>query len=241
MNLLFLVEGGKTEPRVYKAWLTHFFSNINFVEKPEDMTDNSCRIIAGNGYPNMVSSPKIYGGQSLLEQCLLDIKNYNNVDHFFICIDSEDDTYQDRFAEIKAKLEEFTTKLGINENQLTQFHIIIQHCCIETWALGNADIPNQYVSKGNSEFFSNFQPYYDVLVNDPEGMNYPTSYPTRARFHEKYLKQYLREFGLSYRKEKPRAIEDKKYFDALIKRCELTNHLLSLKYLLDIWEEISKS
>ena len=54
MNLLFLVEGGKTEPKVYKAWLQHLFPSLTFVVRPEDMTMNTCRIIAGNGYPSMV-------------------------------------------------------------------------------------------------------------------------------------------------------------------------------------------
>ena len=48
MNLLFLVEGGKTEPKVYKAWLSHLLPNISFVTRPEDMTHNCCRIIPGN-------------------------------------------------------------------------------------------------------------------------------------------------------------------------------------------------
>jgi hypothetical protein len=124
VNLLFLVEGAKTEPRVYKAWLSHLFSDINFVERPEDMTTNSCRIIAGNGYPNMVSAPKIYGGRSRLEECLLDIKNYNNIDHFFICVDSEEDPYQIRFDEIHNKLEGFRANLGIDQKmQINQSFI----------------------------------------------------------------------------------------------------------------------
>ena len=238
MNLLFLVEGGKTEPKVYKAWLSHLFPEINFVERPEDMTTNSCRIIAGNGYPNMVSAPKILGGRSRLEQCLLDIKDYKNVDHFFICVDSEEDPYQARFDEIQSKLEDFKTRLGIDKSQATEFHIIIQNCCFETWALGNADIPAQCSAKGNSKFFSVFQPYYDILANDPELMDCPSEYVTKARFHEKYLKQYLQEFGLVYKKERPKTIAEKEYLEALIKRCRSTNHLYSLKYLLDIWEEM---
>ena len=45
MNLLFLVEGGKTEPKVYKAWLSHLFSEINFVERPEDMTTGTGQLM----------------------------------------------------------------------------------------------------------------------------------------------------------------------------------------------------
>lgn len=241
MNLLFLVEGKRTEPKIYKAWLSHLFPNLNFVLRPEDMTTNSCRIIGGNGYPNMISSSKINGGSpSRLKACLLDIKNFNNVDYFFICLDSEEYTYQARFDEILFKLDSEKVRIGL-QNQATKFHIIIQHCCMETWALGNAELPTEYTPQNNSTNLSLFQAHYDVLVNDPELMidcplNY--SYSTKAQFHESYLKAYLQEFGLFYSKKRPKIIGEKNYLDALIKRCMATNHLSSLKYLLDIWDQM---
>jgi hypothetical protein len=241
VNLLFLVEGEKTEPKIYKAWVHHLFPDLTFVDKPEDMITNSCRIIPGNGYPNMISSPKLYGGISRLEACLLDIKNFSNVDYFFICVDSEEETYQARFDEINSRLESLKIKVGMDQSQATKFYIIIQYCCIETWALGNAEIPNEYISQSSSTKFSVFQAHYDVLVNDPELMiDYPQGHPysTKARFHKSYLKEYLQEFGLPYSKKDPKIIEEEKYLDALIKRCTSTNHLSSLKYLLDIWEQM---
>jgi len=242
VNLLFLVEGKRTEPKIYKSWLSHLFPYLNFVVKPEDMTNNSCRIISGNGYPNMVSSPKKSAGISRLEACLLDIKNYRNVDSFFICVDSEEETYQDRFEEINSRLEYLKTQIRIDQSQETKFHIIIQHCCIETWALGNAEIPNQYTSQNSSVDFSVLQSHYDILINDPELMTCPPSHPsTKQCFHHTYLREYLKEFGLFYSKTRPKSIVEKKYLDALIKRCTSTNHLSSLKYLLDIWEQMRNS
>lgn len=141
MNLLLLVEGERIEPVVYREWLSHLFPYLNFVSRPEDLVGNSCRIIPGNGYPNMVSTPKSYAGFSRLEACLRDIKNYNNVDYFLICVDSEEETYQSRFNEISLKLDRLKLQLNIDTSQSTQFFIIIQTCCIETWALGNAQIP----------------------------------------------------------------------------------------------------
>ena len=240
MNLLFLVEGGKTEPKVYKAWLQHLFPSLTFVVRPEDMTMNTCRIIAGDGYPNMVSKPKQYPGVSRLEACLIDIEKFGNVNHFFICIDSEENSYIDRFNEVKSKLDDLKSGYNIDSSK-TEIHIIIQHCCIETWALGNAEIPNEYSSIGSSTVLSDFQAYYDILVNDPEEMlSFPRGYifRTKAKFHERYLKEYLRQFGLSYSKKDPKVVEGKKYLDALKKRCELMNHLSSLKLLLDIWDRI---
>jgi hypothetical protein len=229
VNLLFLVEGGKTEPKVYKAWLQHLFPSLTFVVRPEDMTINTCRIIAGDGYPNMVSKPKQYPGVSRLEACLIDI-----------CIDSEENSYTDRFNEVKSKLDELKSGYNIDSSK-TEIHIIIQHCCIETWALGNAEIPNEYSSIVSSQVLSDFQAYYDILVNDPEEMSScPPGYifGTKAKFHERYLQEYLRRFGLSYSKKDPKVVAEKKYLDALKKRCESMNHLSSLKLLLDIWDSI---
>lgn len=243
MNLLFLVEGEKTEPKVYKAWLQHIFPSLTFVIRPEDMTTNTCRIVAGNGYPNMVSKPKQYSGVSRLEALLLDIKNYCNVNHFFICVDSEDESYVSRYHEVKTKLESFIASHNVDTSK-TEIHIIIQHCCIETWALGNAKIPHQYTATKSSTLLAEFQAYYNVLVDDPEQMLCcPPSHAfrTKAKFHKKYLEEYLKEFGLSYSKKNPKFIEERSYLDGLKERCESTTHLSSLKLLLDTWDRIDIS
>ena len=232
MNLLFLVEGASTEYQVYSKWISHLFPHLKFVARPEDMKTDSYRIIVGHGYPNILD---------YLEDCLQDIKINNNVDHFFICIDSEEDTYQVRFDEIEERLSSLKSQIGITQGQLTNFHIVVQNCCMETWFLGNAEISTQSNKKNSSAKFSDFQNYYDILVDDPEAMiglppNY--YYPTKARFHKTYLNEYLRGFGLRYIQSNPKMIEEKEYLDALIKRCKTTNHLSSFKYLLDIWEDL---
>lgn len=240
MNLLFLVEGGKTEPKVYKAWLQHLFPSLTFVVRPEDMTMNTYRIIAGNGYPSMVDRQNNNSEVSRLEACLIDIEKFGNVNHFFICIDSEEHSYTARFHELKSKLDDLKSGYNIDSSK-TEIHIIIQHCCFETWALGNAEIPNEYPLLRSSTILSDFQAYYDVLVNDPEEMSCcPTgrTFSTKARFHKRYIKEYLKQFGLSYSEGNPKVVADKKYLDALKKRCESMNHLSSLKLLLDIWGRI---
>lgn len=225
--------------------MSYLFPYLSFVDRHEDMTTDSCRIVPGNGYPNMVSAPKLYGGISRLEACLRDIRDYGNIDYFFICVDSEEEGYQDRFDELNSRLESLKAELGIDQCQsATQFYVIVQHRCIETWALGNAEIPNQYNFQNSSIDFPAFQAYYNTLIDDPELMSgYPPnySYSTQAKFHEKYLKEYLKKFGLSYSKKKPTVVQDKKYLDALIKRCSSTNHLSSLMSLLKIWEQMKNS
>lgn len=244
MNLLFLVEGGKTEPQVYKSWLSHLFPNLNFIEKPEDVVGDSCRIIAGNGYPNMVSTPKISGSVSRLEACLLDIQNYQNIDYFFICIDSEEESYESRLNEVSSKIESFMDKLSIEKKQKNNFFIIVQHCCFETWALGNKEIPLEYTRKEIATKLPKFQTYYDIFSQDPESMLCcppNETYTTKAKFHEKYLKEYFKQFGLRYKKKNPGIVISKEYLEALARRCSSTDHLSSLKHLLDILEKIKNT
>ena len=238
MNLLFLVEGDQTEPRVYRSWLKHLFPELTFVNRPEDMTQNTCRIIAGGGYPNMVSKPKNNLEPSRLEACLRDIEKFGNIDHFFICVDSEQFTYQERFEEVKSKLDTFQINYKIDSSKV-QIHLIIQNCCFETWGLGNAEIPNQYPRVRESIDWINFQNHFDINLNNPETLaTFPLGYSFRnkAHLHRRYLQEYLAEFGLKYQKKKPTIISEKTYLEALQKRCRNTEHLPSLKILFDIWE-----
>jgi hypothetical protein len=238
VNLLFLVEGEKTEPKVYKKWLAHLFPDLIFVNRAEDMMGNTCRIVEGRGYPNMVSKPKNSSAPSRLEACLMDIKNFNNVDHFFICVDSENDSYSERFNEVQAKLEILKLDHQIDDSK-TKIHLIIQNCCFETWALGNDEISQKYARIKTSTTWSDFQNHYDILLNDPENLSsFPPGYPFRnkARLHKRYLVEYLAEFGLSYRKENPIIVAEKHYLKSLQKRCKNTEHLPSLRLLFDIWE-----
>lgn len=240
MNLLFLVEGGKTEPKIYKSWVKHVFPELSFVVRPEDMTLNTYRIIAGCGYPNMVSTPKKSIGVSRLEACIKDINDYQNVNHFFICVDSEEESYEARFNDIKSRLDTLKYSYGLDSSK-TEFHIIIQYCCIESWALGNSEIPKKYISTGASQKLSVFQDYYNVLLNDPENMLCSPAewnFATKQKFHRTYLQEYFKEYGLFYNKNNPRFIDEKEYLDALTKRCTSSQDLNSLRLLLNTWNRI---
>ena len=234
MNLLFLVEGATTEYQIYRAWLSHLFPDLKFVARAEDSTNNSCRIIIGGGYPSIFSR---------IESCLTDIKNFGNIDYFFICLDSEEEAYQDRYDEVNDKLEMLKAQVGIQQSQSTHFHIIVHNCCMETWFLGNAEIPIKSSCENRSTKFSAFQSHYNILVDDPEIMtDHPPNhyYRTKAKFHKAYLNEYLRGFGLPYIQSNPKIIEEKEYLDALIKRCESTSHLSSFHRLLDTWKNMRK-
>jgi hypothetical protein len=251
MNLLFLVEGKKTEREIYKSWLKHLFPQLDFVAKSDQITTNCCRMVSSKGYPPP-------GG--LIKDLIEDVKKFDNIDHFFICFDSEEDTYQERFDAVKAKLDNAKMDVGIDSSIKTKFHIIIQHCCIETWALGNARLPTEYPCMHNSLKLKEFMNFYNVLVDDPELMvccpskdeklidcckrsitkriSPKYNLRTKPKFHKDYLREYLKKYGLNYKKNDPKFVSEKKYLDALKERCMNTGHLPSLKVFLDILDNL---
>jgi hypothetical protein len=218
MNLYFLVEGRRTERKVYRAWLGYTFPNLQEVDKIEDIKSNNFFMITGYGYPSY---------RQRIREALDNINQLGTIDHFFICIDTEEKS-------IDAKKEEI--ERIISEGQAFQnCHIILQNCCIETWFLGH-----QRMLKRNptNEILRGFKKFYDVSVDDPENMEHPSDYEYRAHFHLEYLKAMLREQNLSYTKSNPRDVLKRHYFDALIKRTNKTNHIQTFGSLIKLWKAL---
>ncbi len=55
MNLYLLVEGRRTEARIYHSWIARLFPGVRLAERPEDVTENCFRLISGGGYYRPVS------------------------------------------------------------------------------------------------------------------------------------------------------------------------------------------
>lgn len=89
MNLYFLVEGKRTEPILYPKWITYTFPHLTLVRKIEEVISDSMFLFAAHGYPKILQ---------LLGQALTDIsnhyvKNHIIIDHFFICLDADEEGY----------------------------------------------------------------------------------------------------------------------------------------------------
>lgn len=153
------------------------------------------------------------------------------VDHFWICVDSEESGFAERRAAVERAVEKAVHGTAFwARNPLLQLRIIVQHCCIETWFLGHRGFGR---ARPQSALLAEFKRFYDVSVADPEGMGCPPGYVTRQSFHERYLREMLLEHGKRYTKEHPGIVTDASYFDALVERCEETGHLGSFRHLLD--------
>jgi len=232
MNLYFLVEG-ETERKVYEKWVQYEFPHLKLVERIKEIQSNAYYIVSGGGIPAIIDH---------IEDAFKEIKHHGVFDHFFICLDSEKLSYADRFQKIAAKILEIAGQ--INPNPSFQTHIIVQHCCIETWFLGHQKMLRR--NPTNQELIKCKQ-FYDVSRYDPEQMECPPGYLTKASFHLKYLQEMLKEHNIDnknkqmvYTKTNPLiVIKDEHYLNALKTRCGTTTHLSSLQFLLNAWHNIT--
>ena len=227
MNLFFLVEGQRTEPRVYDAWIKHVFPQLRRAKDIMDVDTNCYCIFSGYGYPQY---------RKRLQKAFLEIGDHPVIDHFFLCLDSEEQDYAARIIEVQQVIEETAVKTGIHQkNHRLELHLVVQHCCIETWFLGHRKMLRKAPM---SPQLAEMKRFYDIGENDPELMGKPDGYPTRAIYHLAYLKEMLRERDKTYSKEHPGVVCARDYLDALHERCVTTGHLGSLSVLLSVWERL---
>ena len=104
------------------------------VERFEDITQNTFLIQSGCGRKALI--------EKHLESFIRDTQDFGNIDHFFFCIDAEEQSYQSVFDDLTCLIEAIMQKHKI-EKLKTELHLIIQYGCFETWALGNNEIANQ--------------------------------------------------------------------------------------------------
>lgn len=138
-------------------------------------------------------------------------------------------TYEDKKDEIETFVDDYQLTCGSN----IDYRIIIQHFCIETWALANRSIVNRYSSNIDIQ---KFRSIWDVLYEDPELLpSLPEEKLNRAQFAEKYLRLLLNEKyrNLTYTKNNPKEIIHRKYFDKIKSRCIETGHIASFKDFLN--------
>ncbi len=226
MNLCFLVEGKRTEHKVYRKWVEHTFPSFTFVWADiKKVTDDCYCIIRRQGFPDVLESG--------IEDVLMEMKDNDNIDHLFICMDAENEGYNVRFAEIEEEIKNVENKIGANPR--IKIHIIVQNCCIETWFLGHTKMLRRHP---DSKQLSEFKLFFDVSIDNPEKMGCLKGYSTKAKFHKAYLKEMLRERNYKYSENHPGIVIKKEYLDALRERCESTNHLDSLNKLFTIWDGI---
>lgn len=218
MNWYFLFEGQRTEPKVYRAWLQAVFPQLTEVKRLSELRQDNFFIRAGMGYPAYLDR---------VEEAVSDIERCSTVDHFFVCVDAEDDP-----AKILAAIQ----KRVSGKLSKATCQIVMANCCIESWFLGNDQLMPTLPRR---PLLSDFKNHYDVSTKCPEALPLWGKYGrTRAQFHKVYLKELLRENGHSYSEVNPGEVKSAEYLAALTNRHHNTGHIQSFGHLLSLWRSL---
>lgn len=225
MNIYFLVEGRRTEKKVYPQWLSHLLPDLSEVSDPFSVSANSYYVFNGNGYPSLLDNH--------LKNAIADVNEIGMYNYLVLCLDADDDSVEQRKNEVLT---------FIKRNDLILYKaklvIIVQNKCIESWFLGNRKI---FTNQPQSKELRNYIKYYNVQINDPESMSKMYNFSTTAQFHEAYLAEMLNEKNIRYSKKNPNGVIEKYYLEELIARQNDTNHLPSFKVFIDFCKEVSRS
>jgi hypothetical protein len=209
-----VVEGASAETKVYPKWIQYTNKKLTQIYDLENKQDDVFYLISGNGYPNYIQ---------IIKNAIEDVNNSKNFDCLVVAVDSEDNTYEEKHNEIKEIIDD---KLIYAE-----YKIIIQHFCLETWALGNRVACRKNTT---DTLLVAYKKVYDVRINDPELL---PSYKdmNRGQFAFKYLRTMINDWypRAAYTKANPSILFEEQYFMQIKNRMENTGHIKSFKFFLD--------
>lgn len=225
MNLYIIVEGRRTEKKVYPAWLTHLIPELTPVNWAYQVENNNYYLFNGNGFPALLHNH--------LKNSIEEVNELKKFNYLILILDVDESTFDGRINEVNEFLK--ANKIQLNFN--TELVIIPQNRCIETWFLGNQKVFKQ--NPQNSDLTQYVQ-FYDVKVNDPEKMGVFSSFNTHAQFHSEYCTEFLRERNIRYSKNRPNGVVDKNYLRNLINRNEETGHIDSFKNFIDFCNKVKE-
>lgn len=202
MNSIYmLVEGGQTEPILYRAWMPALLSESVILKTPEESeTRFGVYIVSGYGYPSILSR---------IDAALEDLIQFRGFSRLLVCLDCEERTVEEVQTEVMSRLNLSQCPVAVN--------VIVANCAIESWLLGN----RRFVKRAPThEPLLTFMREFNVTENDPELL--PNLRPlldnTRAQFHKRYLRAAFSEHGLSYSERRPGQAATPDYLRALIAR-----------------------
>jgi hypothetical protein len=208
MNIYVVVEG-RTEKPVYKSWIPLINPNISYVNDIYDIKKNNFSIISAKNYPYY----------QIIEDAITDVNDVGNIDRLVISVDSEDNSREKKFEEVNSFLQ--------NLHCVASIIVVIQHFCIETWALGNRHIIRRHPQNQN---LRKYKGIFNVLLNDPELLPpLPSENLNRAQFAFKYLKVILNERypSIVCTKRRPYPLCHPTYFSEVRSRYHDTQHIAS--------------
>lgn len=223
MSLYVVVEGERTEPRLYRAWLPMILPGLDEVRRIEDAGEHAFFLISGYGYPNYLER---------IAAAIDDIRNSEGrFTHLLVCVDAEEAGHDERLAEVEHAIQSRGCPVSST--------VIVADCCIEAWLLGN----RKFVRNApHDPELGQLLRYYDVRELDPERMPPHPNHRNRASLCLRYIQAAFRERQQRYSKRNPGFAASAPYFEALWERAQANptsgpRHLRSFARLLALPEQ----
>lgn len=217
MNYYVVVEG-VTELAVYDYWIKYVNSKLERASYLSDVGSNNYFLVSGRGYPNYFR---------VIGHAIEDIKNDPNLGTLVVGIDSEDMSQNEKYEEVKNYIESKSSSIP--------YDIVVQHFCIETWALGNKAI---FTRAPHSTELKECIALCDVSITDPEMLPENKDLElNRAQFAGHYFRLLLREKfrNLTYTKSNPEPLLHEKFIERVIRRSQ-EGHIQSLNTFLEAFK-----
>ncbi|MDR1964060.1 MAG: hypothetical protein LBQ50_09810 [Planctomycetaceae bacterium] len=224
MNIYFLLEGKRTEMKVYPAWLSFLVPHFNRVMNFDDVTKNHYFLFSGNGFPSLFHH---------LKNAINDINQQGNFDYLVLCLDAENVTPEERYQEVQ----NYLYKNNLSLSSKTKLEIVVQNKCIETWFLGNRTF---FKRNPESQTLRTYINHFNVFDKDPEKLMAPPAYKgSIASFHVEYFREICRERNTCYTKTHPGVVTEEPFLQELIRRCSETGDIASFEHFLKFCANIS--
>ncbi|PJD98629.1 MAG: hypothetical protein CK427_16920 [Leptospira sp.] len=219
MSYYILVEGKKTELKVYPEWIKHLNPTLTRIYNPTEAIENNYFIISGEGYPNLIDNH--------LRNAIKDFIQNPNFKKFILCLDCDVKLESELHSQIDKIIDEYKTVQ--KENVI----VIFQKKTIESWFLANRKI---FKKNPENEELKKIITHYNVCEEDPCHMEKPASYPgSIGDFHTKYLKLIFQERKISYSKKNPGCVKEYYYFQQLFERFKETGHISEFGQFIEIF------
>lgn len=241
MNLYFVFEG-KTEPIVYKKWLSVLLPDLTEVNSFDAVIQNNYYYESDMGVPSCYR---------VAANAIQEINEFPKYDYLVLFTDADRFTVSEKKAEayeqIKSELKDKPFKTLPKNCQL---EIIVQKVCMETWFLGNRNFFVRHPQR--NQILKEYIKYFDVSQNNPEDLASEFvqdeensrdifGYKTKALFHEGYLREIFKERNLSYKKYRPKEVQEEYYLKQLRARIETnSDHLLSFQEFINFCLKINR-
>ncbi len=223
MNVYLLVEGRRTERRLYPAWLKLLLPAFRQVDRFDAATDQCFFVFSGEGYPCLL--------QTHLPNAIRDCNKAGRYKCLIVCMDAEEEAVEHRRREVELAYSSCSEKLYDGE-----LVAVIQTRCIETWLLGNRRMIS---AAPNTTSLDDCLRYFDVRTSDPELMGRRRR-RTHAQFHGEYLQTAFKDKGMTYSKRDPGHAKEETYLQQLISRInDQPEHLRTFQFFLDQCQRIS--